>query len=89
MRRATIYGVQEVPRPRLEELGQFIFSPARLGWNCWLCVRSRTLLLTGCRRRSSRGRKEVGIIGQASWISSIINLVNTSMRCDLEAQVAD
>jgi uncharacterized membrane protein YdjX (TVP38/TMEM64 family) len=30
MRRATIYGVQEVPRPRLEELGQFIQS--RVAW---------------------------------------------------------
>ena len=30
------------------------------------------------RPRSARGRKEVGVIGQASWISSIINLVNTS-----------
>lgn len=36
--------------------------------------------LTGGRPRSSRGRKEVGIIGQASWISSVVNLVNTSMR---------
>lgn len=36
--------------------------------------------LTGDRPRSSRGRKEVGIIGQASWSSSVINLVNTSMR---------
>lgn len=36
--------------------------------------------LTGGRPRSSRGRKEVGIIGQASWISSVINLANTSMR---------
>lgn len=35
--------------------------------------------LTGGRPRSSRGRKEVGIIGQASWISSVVNLVNTSM----------
>lgn len=30
------------------------------------------------RPRSARGRKEVGVIGQASWLSSIINLVNTS-----------
>lgn len=30
MRTATIYGVQEVPRPRLEELGQFIQS--RVAW---------------------------------------------------------
>ncbi|KAL8765753.1 MAG: hypothetical protein Q9209_007260 [Squamulea sp. 1 TL-2023] len=29
------------------------------------------------RQRSSRGRKEVGVIGQASWLSSVINLVNT------------
>ena len=36
--------------------------------------------LTGSRPRSTRGRKEVGMIGQASWISSVINLVNTSMR---------
>ncbi|KAF2398081.1 vacuolar amino acid transporter-like protein 6 [Trichodelitschia bisporula] len=28
-------------------------------------------------RRTRRGKKEVGIIGQASWISSVINLVNT------------
>ena len=35
--------------------------------------------LTRGRPRSSRGRKEVGIIGQASWISSVVNLVNTSM----------
>ena len=34
---------------------------------------------TVCRHRSGRGRKEVGIIGQASWISSVINLLNTSM----------
>ena len=32
------------------------------------------------RPRSARGRKEVGVIGQASWLSSIINLVNTSMH---------
>ncbi|KAI9873699.1 MAG: hypothetical protein M1830_010707 [Pleopsidium flavum] len=32
----------------------------------------------GRRRRLSRGKKEMGIIGQASWISSVINLVNTS-----------
>ncbi|KAK0513446.1 hypothetical protein JMJ35_004432 [Cladonia borealis] len=31
----------------------------------------------GSRPRSARGRKEVGVIGQASWLSSIINLVNT------------
>ncbi|CAD6591425.1 MAG: hypothetical protein ASARMPREDX12_005163 [Alectoria sarmentosa] len=31
----------------------------------------------GLRPRSARGRKEVGMIGQAGWISSIINLVNT------------
>ena len=30
------------------------------------------------RPRSARGRKEIGVIGQASWLSSIINLVNTS-----------
>ena len=30
------------------------------------------------RPKSARGRKEVGMIGQASWISSVINLVNTS-----------
>jgi len=35
--------------------------------------------LTFRRLRSSRGKKEVGVIGQASWISSVINLVNTSM----------
>ncbi|KAL8798062.1 MAG: hypothetical protein Q9182_006986 [Xanthomendoza sp. 2 TL-2023] len=29
------------------------------------------------RQRSSRGRKEVGLIGQASWLSSVINLLNT------------
>ncbi|KAL8887975.1 MAG: hypothetical protein Q9205_007384 [Flavoplaca limonia] len=29
------------------------------------------------RQRSFRGRKEVGVIGQASWLSSCINLVNT------------
>lgn len=44
-----------------------------------LCVAS-TDKLTGLRPRSARGRKEVGMIGQASWISSIINLVNTSKR---------
>ena len=31
------------------------------------------------RPRSSRGRKEVGVVGHASWISSVINLLNTSM----------
>ncbi|KAL8926214.1 MAG: hypothetical protein Q9208_003117 [Pyrenodesmia sp. 3 TL-2023] len=31
----------------------------------------------GMRQRSSRGRKEAGIVGQASWLSSVINLVNT------------
>ncbi|KAI4170549.1 MAG: hypothetical protein LQ343_004926 [Gyalolechia ehrenbergii] len=31
----------------------------------------------GMRQRSSRGRKEVGIVGQAGWLSSVINLVNT------------
>ena len=30
-------------------------------------------------RRSHRGKKDVGFVGQASWISSVINLVNTSM----------
>ncbi|KAL8992818.1 MAG: hypothetical protein Q9169_006819 [Polycauliona sp. 2 TL-2023] len=29
------------------------------------------------RQRSTRGRKEVGVMGQASWLSSVINLVNT------------
>ncbi|KAL8688217.1 MAG: hypothetical protein Q9218_005816 [Villophora microphyllina] len=29
------------------------------------------------RQRTSRGRKDVGIIGQASWSSSVINLLNT------------
>ncbi|KAF2104470.1 amino acid transporter [Rhizodiscina lignyota] len=28
-------------------------------------------------RRQRRGRKDVGIVGQASWASSVINLVNT------------
>ncbi|KAI4116258.1 MAG: hypothetical protein LQ338_007744 [Usnochroma carphineum] len=31
----------------------------------------------GMRPRSSPGRKEVGMVGQASWLSSVINLVNT------------
>ncbi|KAL9002069.1 MAG: hypothetical protein Q9188_004983 [Gyalolechia gomerana] len=31
----------------------------------------------GMRQRSSRGRKEGGIAGQAGWLSSVINLVNT------------
>ncbi|KAM0804270.1 transmembrane amino acid transporter protein-domain-containing protein [Usnea florida] len=31
----------------------------------------------GSRPRSVRGRKEMGVIGQASWISSVINLLNT------------
>ena len=44
-----------------------------------LCVAGPDKLI-GCRPRSARGRKEVGMIGQASWTSSIINLVNTSMR---------
>lgn len=35
--------------------------------------------LTNRRPRSARGRKEVGMIGQASFISSVVNLVNTSM----------
>ena len=39
--------------------------------------------LTGCRPRSARGRKEVGMIGQASWISSVINLVNTSRHTEM------
>jgi len=39
-----------------------------------------TTLTTSCRRRLSRGKKEIGIIGQASWISSVINLVNTSRK---------
>ncbi|MCJ1463930.1 hypothetical protein MMC07_002539 [Pseudocyphellaria aurata] len=29
------------------------------------------------RQRSNRGRKDVGMFGQASWISSVINLLNT------------
>ncbi|KAL8941441.1 MAG: hypothetical protein Q9216_002246 [Gyalolechia sp. 2 TL-2023] len=29
------------------------------------------------RQRLSRGRKEMGIVGQAGWLSSVINLVNT------------
>jgi hypothetical protein len=29
-------------------------------------------------RRSRKGKKDVGYAGQASWTSSIINLVNTS-----------
>ena len=36
--------------------------------------------LMSIRRRNSRGRKEVGIIGQASWLSSVVNLVNTSKK---------
>lgn len=31
-------------------------------------------------QRLSRGRKEVGVVGQASWLSSVINLVNTSTQ---------
>ncbi|KAL8904810.1 MAG: hypothetical protein Q9207_003033 [Kuettlingeria erythrocarpa] len=31
----------------------------------------------GMRQRSSRARKEMGMVGQASWLSSVINLVNT------------
>ena len=31
-----------------------------------------------CRPRSARSRKEVGVVGQASFASSVINLVNTS-----------
>ncbi|KAI4144938.1 MAG: hypothetical protein L6R39_003974 [Caloplaca ligustica] len=31
----------------------------------------------GMRSRPSRGRKEVGVVGQAGWLSSVINLVNT------------
>ena len=37
------------------------------------------VLILRDRPRSARGKKEVGVIGQASWLSSIINLVNTSM----------
>jgi hypothetical protein len=28
--------------------------------------------------RTRKGRKEVGFVGQASWVSSVVNLVNTS-----------
>ena len=31
-----------------------------------------------CVDRSRRGRKDLGIVGQASWTSSVINLLNTS-----------
>lgn len=34
------------------------------------------MLMSGSSR-SSRGRKDIGIVGQASWLSSVINLVNT------------
>ena len=46
----------------------------------WPLYGGKIVKLTGSRPRSTRGRKEVGMIGQASWISSVINLVNTSMR---------
>lgn len=44
-----------------------------------LCA-TKIEILTVDRPRSTRGRKEVGMIGQATWTSSVINLVNTSMR---------
>ena len=34
--------------------------------------------LTSGRPRSAKGKKEVGVVGQASFASSVINLVNTS-----------
>lgn len=36
------------------------------------------------RHRSSRGRKEMGLVGQASWISSVVNLLNTSTFWSLQ-----
>ena len=43
-----------------------------------VCQLRNLQILIWYRRRSSRGRKDAGIVGQASWISSVINLVNTS-----------
>ena len=47
-------------------------------WRCrqddiWVSLDADRML-----HRSRRGRKDVGIIGQASWTSSVINLLNTS-----------
>lgn len=36
-------------------------------------------------RRSHRGKKDAGFVGQASWISSVINLVNTILGAGLLA----
>ncbi|KAI9847756.1 MAG: hypothetical protein M1838_000779 [Thelocarpon superellum] len=38
---------------------------------------SRSSPTRGTRRHYSRGRKDVGIAGHASWSSSVVNLVNT------------
>lgn len=40
------------------------------------------------RPRTPRGRKEVGMIGQASWLSSVINLVNTIVGAGVLAMPA-
>ena len=64
-------------------------TPLDLGMRCYhsclLCLRDTDVLrlrLMMSRPRSARGKKEVGMIGQAGWISSVINLVNTSAHTD-------
>ena len=54
--------------------GSRYVSQYSVGW-----IHVETSKLIESRPRSVRGRKEMGVIGQASWISSVINLLNTSM----------
>lgn len=39
---------------------------------------SRFSLINGLDRRAPRGKRTSGVVGEASWASSVINLVNTS-----------
>lgn len=75
---------QEAPLPHSEEEGKSCLTHVALSHETpilpMIHYYSRVLILFSLRRqRFSRGRKDVGFIGQASWISSVINLLNTSI----------
>lgn len=76
--RATLFG-REAPTPEARN------HPAS-GTPFLPCIKAAHFnedLLICYRIRNGRGRKEVGIIGQASWLSSVINIVNTSKEIAL------
>ena len=61
---------------RRYEVEYMAFAPLSIWLQCILVAQADQS--HWARRLYSRGKKDVGVVGRASWPSSVVNLLNTS-----------